>query len=158
MANHKLLALKINRRSISAVVFADTHIDYTQVRTLVADEARSLSSALGFVRWIARAFAVSGAALEHLPAESRIRRAVLSRVIAETLRSAAVPVWEVEKRDLLAAFASPPLRTRKELGEVVKTLWPMLASDPNESGMLDAAAAGLYLQIERLLETEAISL
>ena len=151
MHSSKLAAFKIDRRSIAAVLLADTRIDYLQVRTLLADERKGRSSALGFVRWFARSFDVQAAALEKLPAASTIRRATLTDAITETLRSTGVSVALVEKAELLAAFGHPPLTTRKALREVLLGIWPGVEAERNEH-VIDAAALGLYVQVERQLQ------
>ena len=158
MSNHKLAAFKIERRSIAAVLFIETRIDYVQVRTLLADEHRSLASALGFVRWFVETLEVQSAAVERLSSHNRIRRATLTGAVIETLRSAGVSVTEVEKSDLMAAFGLPALKTRKAVREVVTDLWPAFEAERSNEGVRDAAALALYVQVERLLQLTKTSI
>ena len=58
-------------------------------------------------------------------------------------------MWEVEKPELLRAFGSPPLKTRKELREIVRNIWSVLPAQQENGSTSDAAALGLYEQIQR---------
>jgi hypothetical protein len=49
------------------------------------------------------------------------------------------------------SFAVEPLKTRKELREVITTFWPQLGTRDFDPSILDAAAVGLYAQVESLL-------
>lgn len=143
----KLAAIKIERRSVAAAVFNGEHLDYTQVRQLSSSHEKAEASATGFVNWICGNFAIESAALESMPAASAIQRSVLTRSIITELRTSAITVWEVPKPQLLHAYGYPPPKARKELREAVHSIWPILNDD---TGVLDAAALGLYVQTERL--------
>jgi hypothetical protein len=147
----RLLSIKVERRSIAISVFVGTKLDFHDVRHLATQPGKAQASAVGFVRWAISTFEIESAALERMTNGNEIRRAMLNQVILTMLRSAATPVWEVHKRELLDAYAHPPLRTRSELRRAAHTiLWSMFNTDKPAAHEIDAAALGLYVQTERL--------
>jgi hypothetical protein len=147
----RLVAIKVERRSIAIAVFIGTRLDFHDVRQLSSQPERASASAVGFVNWALSSFAVESATVERMTNGNEIRRAVLNEAILTTLRASAVPIWEVNKRELLDGFAHPPLPKRSELRASVHTLlWSMFNTDSPDAQELDAAALGLYVQTERL--------
>jgi hypothetical protein len=153
MGNSKLLAIKVERRTVAAAVFVGLHLDYTQVRQLSSSHTKAESSALGFVHWLAGMFDAESVAMEVQSADSPIRRADLTRAIVASVRGAGLAVWETTKHQLFEAFAVPPLKTRKQLREIVSSFWPILEDDRLVAPVMDAAALGLYVQVQRKLQS-----
>ena len=149
MNHSRLASFKIERRSLAAAVFAGEQIDYTQVRQLSSDHAKAESSAVGFEQWIVETFETQSATVERSSPDSQARRTVLTAAIIRSLRKEGISVWEVHKSELLRAFGAPPLKTRKELREIVRTIWPVLPAQKGNGSTSDAAALGLYVQIQR---------
>ena len=145
-----LAAIKVERRSVAVAVFSNRHLEYTQVRQLSSVPEKADATTAGFVNWILVTFDVATTALDQARNGSELRRVQLSEVVLATLRDAGVPVWEAPKRELFEAYGAPPLKTRKELREVVKSIWPILNGRNGDGGILDAVALGLYFQTERL--------
>jgi hypothetical protein len=148
----RLISVKVERRSIAAVVFIGTHLDFTQVRHLSSIAARAESSAIGFLNWIISEFEIESAALECIRGQSGIRREVLSqKVLASCIQARGIPVWQLSKSDLLKAFGHPSLHSRKQLREVVLSMWPVLEDEAADNQqILDAVALGALVQTERL--------
>ena len=144
-----LASFKIERRRVSVAVFADEVLDYTAVRELPSLYAKALESATRYVDWITRNFRIEGAALEKGQSDPKTWKSKFTIEIIRQLRDAGVPVFEVRKDALLASFAHPDLRYRTQLREVVASMWPILATKKSDS-LLDAAALGLYVQIEKI--------
>ena len=145
-----MAAFKVERRSIAVAVFVGRHLDYTQVRQLSSVAAKGEASAAGFVTWILSTFRLHSAALEKVAIGGTSRRAGVNEAVLETLRAAGVPVWEVPKDDLLAAYGAPALKTREDLRRCASGIWPILTNTQTCAGLLDAAALGLLVQTERL--------
>jgi len=152
LQSDRLLSAKVERRSVSVAVFIGTELDYTQTRQLSSTREKAEASAAGFINSMMNHFEVESAALERIVSTENIQRLGLSRMIGRTLREYALPVLEIEKRDLLAAFGHPAPRSRREMREVVLAIWPVLTDD---GGILDAAALGLFIQTERLFACDA---
>lgn len=142
-----LLSLRIERRTIAAAVFIGMRLDFTNSRELSSNPEKAEASTLGFLDWLIQNVQCESAALE-LETEFEIRRGALNACAQKLLRGHGVSLWEVSKRDLLPRFGLPPLKSRKELREIVQSIWPVL--DPHKAGILDATALGLYVQTERL--------
>jgi hypothetical protein len=146
----KLLAIKVERRSVAAVIFAGQHLDYTQVRNLSSAASQAVGSTFGFLSWLLTNFDIESAAIEKLSGDIEIRRSELSRSIVAILRGNGVPIWEVDKTQLFEAYGYPKLKSRVELRHVVRSIWPILSTGKGQNQILDAAALGLWVQSERL--------
>jgi hypothetical protein len=145
----KLLALKIERRSVAAAVFIGEHLDYTQARHLASSRTKAETSVMGFLDQLLSTFGIESVALELTGPSKFAQRAALSRLVLTTLRKQGIAVWEVSKRELLGAYGYTPLKTRKQLRQVVTGIWPVLGGASGESSIQDAVALGLHVQVER---------
>ncbi len=152
MNHSRLAAFKVERRSLAAAVFLGEQLDYTQVRQLSSDPAKAESSAVGFAQWIVTTFETESVALEESASDSLARRNTLTAAIIRSLRHEGISIREVPKADLLRAFGIPPLRTRKELRGIIHTFWPVLPAQRGNGSTQDAAALGLYVQIDRFFQ------
>jgi len=150
LRNAKLVALKVERRAIGCAVFEGTRLDFTEIRQLSSNHRQADSSALGFVHWLVDTFEADTVALEIVPTPPETRRAFLTRIITDSLRKQSVAVLDVRKQEFLATYGFPPPKTRRQVRETVKGLWPILESETRNGLILDATAVGLYIQTERL--------
>lgn len=151
MTTHSNLAsFKIERRRVSVAVFVDERLDYTASRHLPSVYAKALDSAGRYVDWVIRNFRIESAVVEKNKSDPKTWRSKFTREIIRQLRDSGVPVFEVTKETLLVSFAHPPLRYRTELREVISSMWPILATKDNGDSLLDAAALGLYVQVEKI--------
>src|SRR5260221_6817934 len=57
----KLLVIKVERRSVAAVIFAGQHLDYTQVRNLSSTASQAVGSTFGFLNWLLTNFDIESA-------------------------------------------------------------------------------------------------
>lgn len=153
MKDSRTAALKIERRSIAVAVFVRERLDYTQVRQLSSEELRAQSSAAAFLNWLIQTFEIGCCAVEQQTQSLDTRRFLLTRTVVQGLRDAAIPVWQVTKPDLLAAFGAPGLKSRTQLRQAIRTIWPILDTASQDGGVLDAAALGLYVVTERMFAT-----
>src|SRR5262249_49750644 len=95
----KLIAIRIERRTVAAAVFHGEQLEYTDSRQLSSDNERALVSGVGFIQWMLSRFPVESAALEAIP-DGEFQRRVLHEGISEALRSHALPIWEIPKAAL----------------------------------------------------------
>ncbi len=145
----RLLCLRVERRSVTAVIMDGDRIHYVQTRQLASDRERAVASAIGFMNRLLSEFEPESAAIEPSP-NGDIQRAALTEAIITVLRQLGVPVWEISKNQLFEAFGYPPLRSRKELRQTICSIWPALAGTNGKHFVQDSAALGLYVQTERL--------
>ena len=146
-----LLAIKVERRSIAVAVFVGNKLDYHDVRHLRAEPDKADSSAIGFLNWVIGEFSTTSAALERMTNGNQIRRAGLNQAVLAALRENIVPVWEIDKKSLFAAYGYPPLESRADLRQVAHTImWSMFNTPVPSPQEIDAAALGLHIQTERL--------
>jgi hypothetical protein len=142
-------AFKCERRSIAVAVYVGDRLDYTQVRQLSSMEDRASASVVGFVNFLVTNLEIESVAVELSTARAEVRRSLLTDTILETVRDNSLPIWNVSKRELLEAFGHPALKSRKELRAVVRSIWPALGAGNGKNQILDAAAVGMFVQIER---------
>jgi hypothetical protein len=145
----RLIAIRIERRTIAVAIFYGEQLEYTESRQLSSDNNRAFASAVGFVRWILSRFSAESAAVEAI-AVGEYQRRLLHDGISELLRGQALPIWEIPKNALLDGCGHPPLKTRSELRRIATAIWPVLAGRRAKVFIQDAAILGLHVQIERL--------
>jgi hypothetical protein len=146
-----LLALKIERRSVAGAVFLGEHLDYTQVRHLSSSREKAEASVAAFLNQMLSTFGIESVALERTGLKADAQRALLSRLVTQAVREKGIPIWEISKRELLEAYGEPPLKSRKDLRQVIAGIWPVIAGSHGKLFVQDAAALGLYVQVERKL-------
>jgi hypothetical protein len=144
----RLLSIRVERRAVSVALLLGTQLEYVQTRQLSSIRARAENSTASFIDWVLRQFEVESAALELVSADEEIQRMTLTHLVVANMRESALPVWEIDKAELLAAYGHPQPRFRREVREAVEAIWPALPE--NDEGALDAAALGLHIQTERL--------
>jgi hypothetical protein len=143
----RLLAINVERRTVSASVFMGRHLEYTDKRHLSSVRAKAEGSTVSFIRWLTGNLEIESATMECLPLDDEARRSALHRLTVAVLSDQLLPLSQVPKSDLIPAFGYPEPRSRREVREVIQGIWPILGNDP---GVLDAIALGLYVQTERL--------
>jgi hypothetical protein len=146
----KMAAIKVERRSIAVAIFIGRGLDYTQTRELASDFNKAQASAIGFINWVIATFRIQSAAIEIVPAGNAMRRSMLTDTIIEVFRDGGISLWDVRKHDLFQAFGVPALKSRRDLREVITSIWPILPTRNGKVPALDAVALGLYVQTERL--------
>jgi hypothetical protein len=145
----RLAAFKIERRRVSVAVLENDKLDYSGSRDLPSVHSKAVESAIAYVDWIRRDFSLHGVALEKVRADPATWKSKITTEIIKQLRFSGVPIFEIDKSILLSSFAHPPLRYRTQLRKVISSIWPILSTKEKDTGCLDAAALGLYLQVER---------
>ena len=148
----RLLAIKVERRTVSAAVFFGRQLEDTETRHLSSIRSKAEGSAASFIRWFTDNCDVESAAIERLPSDYEMQRSMLQRMIVAVLGDRMLPISVVPKIDMIASFAHPEPTSRREMREVSQAIWPVLNAD---AGILDAVSLGLYLQTERLFAPNA---
>jgi hypothetical protein len=146
----RLLALRVERRTIAVAVFAGTHLEGRRVLQLSSNPARAESSAASFIRSVLSQADCKSVAIETAPDQTDILRSVLHRAIVAQIRATSISLWEISKKTLLGALGYPPLRSRRELRDAALSIWPLPNLKRTQMCALDAFALGLFVQTERL--------
>ncbi len=146
----KLLAIRVERRAIAGALFHGRHLEYTQVRQLSSNREKAVASAVGFITWMLETLVVDSIALEVIAHSQDVQRRTLSDAIAQLCRQRMLPIWEIPKQQIFEGCGYPALKSRKELRQLMATMWPVLTGGKGQVFIRDAIALGLYVQIERL--------
>ena len=145
----RLVAVRVERRTIATASFVGTHLDGRRVLHLSSNAVRAEDSTASFIRSVLSEADCSSVGIENAPGKQDSLRFLLHQTIVAQIRATDISLWEISKTTLLEAFGHPPLRTRTELRELMRTIWP-----PNfkrsEICALDAIALGQFIQTERL--------
>ncbi len=148
----KLAAFCVQRRSIAASVLIGTHLGYVDAKQLPSDHGKAEIAAVGFVNWIIESLEIDTAVLEDFEGDVTHLKTQLFLATERTLRSCAISLQTVPTAELLTAFAYPTKATRKDVRQIITTIWPILDTKTVHPAKLDAVALGLYYQTERLLQ------
>jgi hypothetical protein len=144
-----LAGIRVERRSIGAVIFHDLRIESVRVRQLPSNAAKSESSAAGFINQLVQDHPFESAAVEAVSQEEN-QRVGVTKSVCHQLRENSISLWELNGKTVTAAFGYPPLNTRTELRKTIETMWPQMRLNHGQACALDAAALGLFIQTERL--------
>ncbi|MBA2680373.1 MAG: hypothetical protein H0U76_18490 [Ktedonobacteraceae bacterium] len=104
---------------------------------------------MSIVNWLSFQFEIDTLGLLDSNPEARVAK--LESAAEQSARNLAIPLWKVATGDLYQAFALPALRGKHELRQIVQGIWPQLENEKTARETADAAAVGLFVQIERLL-------
>jgi hypothetical protein len=145
--SRRILALRLNRRAVGAVVLTDDALTMTEGRHLTSERARAVPAAL---RYVSRLLSQSGSKTVVLDTPAALpgttTRMVLDGIL-HLLSSQGLTPLLIGKGDILSAYGIA-VRTRSEVREVVGTFWPELVRMAGrvKPYAIDAAAAALYAE------------
>lgn len=144
----RLIAVRIERRGVAAAILDGDHLEYAASRTLSSQFQKAVASAESFLARLLSKFSVRRGALEAVDGDSQ--RSVLQRSVTSLLEQHGLSAFTVSREDLFQAFSQPPARSWKDVRRSAVQIWPPLAQEPGTPFVQDAAALGLYAQIQRL--------
>jgi hypothetical protein len=145
----KLLALKIRRRHVAAAVFSGRHPEFLDTLQLCNEPEAVTDTLARFLAWILENYHPQTAAIGTSEDRQGERVMQLNETAEEMFLSEGIPVWKVEDKDLLYAYAFPKLKNKLQLRPIVAAFWPAL--EEKKLTAYEAAALGHYVQVERLL-------
>lgn len=147
-----LAAFKILRRSVAVAIFSGRNLDFVDVHHLSNVPKVALETLERFVGWIIENFHPQMAALATEEDEDRPRTQILTEAVERKLLERGIPIWRVSDSQILEGYAIPALTQKHDLRAIARSMWPYVAAQHELT--LDAAAVGLYVQVERLLSTD----
>jgi len=149
--DRRLAAIRMERRGIAVVILSGYHLEYPPlVRQLPSDTTKAQDSAAGFIGSVIHRCPFATAALEALPGAAEVQRQALLKIIQDVLADHTVGIWQIEKRDILAAYGYPPLHSRGQIQKTIEGIWPDMNGSFGGPLIKDALALGLYCQTEYL--------
>lgn len=153
MSQNRVAAVRLTRKAVSIAIFNQTHLEYVHVRHLPTSGAKAYETLQSFLAWASAQFKLELIAMERLERSDQRRIEDMIGIVEAHATKAAVPVWRTSKLQVIGSYAEPAPGTRTELREIAARIWPVLGMRGNHPLNLEAAALGLYVQVERLLST-----
>jgi len=150
----RLCAIRIERRAIAIAILDGERLQHADIRQLSSSPEKAVDSVARFItRRVIEKIQFPSAALEVIPNGHEKLRTLLYDAVIRALRPKGIGILEISKAELLQAFGYPHLNSRKELQNVMSSIFPILDQEPGGPWTHDAAALGLYVQTERLFNT-----
>lgn len=151
ITNHRLAAIRVDRRAVAVVILKGERLEYPPlVRQLPANE-KALASIDPFLSWIWERCPFTAAALELTPHNvGDGQRHAMAQIVKQFLIRQAISIWEVPKKTVLASYGHPPLKYRNQVRDIGSSIWPQVNGSFGASLIHDALALGLYCQVEYL--------
>lgn len=143
-------AVCIRPRWIAIAIFEGIGLEHIRLRELRSSLPRAMDSVTEIARRTFEQFDVNVVALQSDQPAGSIAETLTGQV-ADAVRECSISLHCVSYASLFEAFGIPPLKTRHQLRKAILGIWPALAEQKSPLAM-DAAAAGLFLQIESLLD------
>jgi hypothetical protein len=152
----RLVAIRVERRAVAVAIMTGEFLEYAQAKQMSSSTDKAIGSAVGFVAKLLGKFErLTSAALEQVPSEGEAQRGAIQDAVQRVLRERAMDICEIGRHELLAGFGSPAICSRAELRQVVSRIYdPQLEEEPGLPWIQDAAALGLFVQMERLFVLE----
>lgn len=149
MSDSILIAVTLQRRSITGAIFRRHHLEDLLVRQFPHEQQKATNSVTGFLERILEEHDIELAVFEtNDVASEHVKQLVVQA--KECFRAEGIPLVEVRTETLFQNFAIPPLRRRDQLRSIARSFWPLWARNEPETATPDAAALGLYAATERL--------
>ena len=149
--NTRLAGIRVSRRTVAIAIFKGQTLHYAEIRHLSSQPEMAVASAVSYLIWTLSQFHIQVAALEEAVTSEEARATEILGALVEELQRQTLPYRLVSKQTVFESFAIAPLTSRKELREAVTSFWPQLGTRDFDPSILDAAAVGLYAQVEYLL-------
>lgn len=130
-------------------VFRGQKLIFWETHAYLSDPNATLNNLAGDVLRCTDRFSAQAAVLESDAKHDEV--AGLKATVTQVLRRAAVPIFETAEQELFDAFRIPAITDRRELREIVCSIFPQLGTGRFINLCLDAAALGLHFETNRLL-------
>lgn len=152
-----ILTLRLNRRAIGVAALDGESLSLADGRHLTSRRDKTVLAAHRFIYRLLLDTAPSLVVID-APASGngRVSAAILED-IRHTVTDLGIEILPIRKSELLDAYGLHPVRSRRDLREIVRSFWPGLANIRGkvEPYAVDAVAAALYaecrLQLERVV-------
>lgn len=145
----KLAAFKIYRRSATVAIFSGRNLDFTDIYHLSNVPKVAIETLERFLGWVVENFHPHMAVLSTDEDELSPRTQLLTDAAERKLLERGIPIWKVRDAQLLENYGIPAPTQKHELRAIARSMWPYVADQHLPA--LDAALAGLYVQVERVL-------
>src|SRR5882672_325957 len=119
-----ILSLRLNRRAIGAAVLADESLVFADGRHLTSERERAVPAAIRYVNRLLEQSGASAVVVDApVTAEGTTSSHVLREIVALISSRGLLPLV-TGKADILSAYGLTPIRTRREIREIVASFWP----------------------------------
>ncbi len=158
MKHFSLAAFSAERRIAALALFQGTHLEDTKLRHLPLDNNKAAGSVRELVTRTLENHQPEFVAISSPSSKASDRIRGFCMTVREVANSLGIPAVEVDDPALMCAYGSPPLTRKEHIRRAGRAIWPGLNDIKARRAVVDAATAGLYVQMERLfsLHEEAV--
>lgn len=143
------LSIALSQDSLGLAIFQGQRLTFLEAHSLEAAPKPADTSA-GFVLRCIDNFNPVMVVMQPFSDETpEVRSAVLT-----ALRAANRPISEITEQELLASFGDPPIGSKEELRQLMRILFPQIPSGRLVFSCLEAVAAGLHFETQRILAAD----
>lgn len=145
-----VVGVRIERRVIGLVLLGRGGIIRVETRELSWEQNAALRTTEAFLRQCLSWCGQSTIALEMPGRPNDGRRKRLLEVAKRVIRGSGLPIWEVDRANMLPTFAEPPPKSMQAVRRIAARIFPTLSGDTLRTNtLLDAACLALYVHVVR---------
>jgi hypothetical protein len=150
MKHLSLAAFSAERRIAALAIFQGTQLEDTKLRHLPLDSNKATGSVRELVTRTLEHHQPEFIAIASPSTKVSDRIRGFCAAVKEIANSLGIPAVEVDDPSLMCAYGSPPLTRKEHIRRAGRGIWPGLNDAKAKHAAVDAATAGLYVQMERL--------
>ena len=145
--NSRILALRLSRRAIAAVMLAEERLEFREGRHLNSRRERAERSAGKYVERLVDQLAPTGVVV-YAPSTDENARSQVLRVVQTVIVRAGISIRIVARRELTEAFGIPSVRGWTEIRASTESFWPELVAlrTAVRPFITESAAVALYAE------------
>ena len=150
MKQFPLAAFSAERRVAALALFQGTHLEDTKLRHLPVDNDKASGSVRELVTRTLEHYRPQFIAIASPSRKASNRIRGFCTAVREIANNLGIPAIEVDDPSLMRAYGLPPLTRKEHIRSAGRAIWPGLNDAKAKRAAVDAATAGLYVQMERL--------
>jgi hypothetical protein len=150
MKHFSLAAFSAERRIAALAIFQGSQLEDTKLRHLPLDNNKAFGSVRELVTRTLEHYQPEFIAIASPSAKVSDRIRGFCTAVREIANNLGIPAVEVDDPSLMCAYGSPPLTRKEHIRRAGRGIWPGLNDAKAKHAAVDAATAGLYVQMERL--------
>jgi hypothetical protein len=156
MKTFTLVAFSAERRIAAIGVFSGTHLQDIRLRHLSNRPTQATGSVRELVTRAIDHHRPGFIAIHHPVAKTGVRIRQFAEAVKEIADEFGIPSTLVDDKAMMSAYGHPVLTRTEHVRKIGRVIWPSLESSLSKRAAVDAATAGLYVQVQRLFSLNEV--